>query len=161
MMRKYLFWGLTLVLVVALVNLIIRSRRLEQQQSSQVVEVVRQSKPTATRVLAPQDLVIVQSKTTLERKAGGKAQIARHEIEIHNNGSVPYGGIQLSIDYLDRGGKVLASRTNPIASTVLPGATVKLGDITTDDLPASTASAKVAIVYADIEHAPAPGNSKG
>jgi len=152
MLRKYLFLGLTLVLVVALVNLIIRGRRLEKQQASRRVEVVEQSKPTATRVLAPQDLEITQSKMWFEEAAGGRnqSQTARHEIEIRNNGHVAYSRIQLSFEYLDRRGNVSSTKTHPITRTILPGAELKVSDIRIEGLPGSAASSRVAIVYADI-----------
>ncbi|MBP1624567.1 MAG: hypothetical protein H6Q07_2587, partial [Acidobacteria bacterium] len=53
MIRKSLFWGLTLVLVVALISLIVRGRRLEKQQAGKSVEVVQESEPSPIRVLAP------------------------------------------------------------------------------------------------------------
>ena len=152
MIRKSLFWGLTLVLVVALVNLMIRGRRLEKQQGSQPVEVVQESTPTSTRVLAPQDLEILHSGMRLEEQAGSTAQAetAVHEIEIRNNGSVPYGTIQLGFDYLGSDGKLLASKTRSIIQTIVPGATLKLIDLKAEGLPTSTASSRVAVIFADI-----------
>jgi hypothetical protein len=158
MIRKSLFWGLTLVLMVALINLIIRGRRLEKQQSGRFAEDVRESQPTPTRVLVPRDLEIVQAKMRLEAQGSGKDryQTARHEIEIRNNGKVPYGGIQLSFDYLDRSGKVLATKTQSVAQTILPGTSEKLPDIKVEGLAASTADFQAAILYADIGRAPLP-----
>jgi hypothetical protein len=152
MIRKSLFWGLTLILVIALVNLIIRGRRLEKQQASRLAEVIQESKATSTRVLAPRDLEIVRSKMQLEEEVGGRirSQTAWHEIEICNDGKIPYSGIQLSFDYLDSRGKLLATRTYSIVQTILPGATLKLVDITVDGLPVSTANSHVVIAYADI-----------
>jgi len=66
MMRRYLFLGLTLVLFVALTNLIIRGCRLQKEQAQKLVETVEEAKPTATRVLGPQDLRIVLAKMALE-----------------------------------------------------------------------------------------------
>jgi hypothetical protein len=152
MIRKYLFWGLTLVLVVALVNLIIRGRRLEKQQVDRLVEVVQDSEPTATRVLRPQDFEILQSKMLLEQEPGSKKQsrTARHEIEIRNKGKVSYSGIQLSFDYLDRSGRALGTKTRAVVQTILPGATLKIAEIKVDGIPISTVDSRVAIVYADI-----------
>jgi hypothetical protein len=154
-MRKWLFWGLTLVLVVALINLIIRGRRLEKQQAGQHAELVQESKATATRVLMPKDLEIVRTQMQLEEKTdGGKP--ASHEIEIRNNGKVAYSRFQLSFVYLDRTGRVLATRTRTIEKTMLPDAVLKLGDITFDGLPDSTAKCEVSVTYADIAHASKP-----
>ncbi len=152
MIRKSLFWGLTLVLVTALVSLTLRGRRLEKQQSSRAVEIVRPSKTTSTRVLMPQDLEIAQSRMQLEESTGGNAKfrIARHTIEIRNNGKVPYCRIQLGFDYLNRNGKPLTTRTQSVSRIILPGTSLKPVDITLDGLPASTANFRVTIVYADI-----------
>ncbi len=156
MIRKSLFWGLTLVLVVALINLIIRGRRLEKQQASQLVEVVQEAKPTPTRVLAPQDLEILQAAVRLEGAMGGQteSQVARHEIEIHNKGTVPYGKVQLDFSYLDRSGKILATRTQAVEQTILPGATLKIADLKIEGIPLSAVNSRIDILYADIGSAP-------
>jgi hypothetical protein len=155
MIRKSLFWGLTVVLIVALVNLIIRGRRLEKQQARQLVEVVQESRPTSTRVLAPRDLEIVQSKMRLEEADGKtRSQIARHEIEIRNNGKIPYSGIQLGFDYLDRSGKLLSTKTQSLARSIEPGGDLKLVEIVVSGLPLPTISFRVVVVSADIGLAP-------
>ncbi len=156
MLRKTLFWGLTLVLMVVLVNLILRERKLEKERARQMVEIVQESKPSATRVLGAQDLEIVQSKMILESESGTKLQSrsARHEIVIRNNGTLPYGEIQLKFEYFDKGGKTLLTKTHSIARTLMPGATVELSEILIDDLPDSIANSRVAIAFADIGHAP-------
>jgi len=155
-----MFLGLTLVLVVALVNLIIRGRRLEKEQAGRVVEVVQKSRPSLTRVFRPQDLEIVDSKMQLEENAGVKSQAraARHEIEIRNNGNVPYGEIQIRLLYLNRSGKVLTARTSSVARGILPGATLKVDDIVVGDLPDTVADCRVAIDYADL--GPPPPQAK-
>jgi hypothetical protein len=147
-----MFLGLTLVLIVALVTLIIKGRRLEKQQAGRAVEVVQKSKPSPTRAFSPRDLEIVHSKMQLEEKAGEKNQThaARHEIEIRNNGSVPYGEIQFRFVYLDRSGKVLATKTRSVDQSVLPGATLNMTDIVAEDLPNSAADCRVSIDYADL-----------
>ena len=158
MLRKSLFWGLTLVLVVVIVNLVVRGRRLEKEKADQVVEVVQESKPSPTRVLGPQDLDIVQSKMILEGASDMKPQshAARHEIEIRNNGDVAYGEILLRFSYLDGMGKVRATKTQSVIRTLMPGAALVLSDILIDSIPASTADCRVSVVYADIGHAPEP-----
>ena len=156
MIRRSLFLGLTLVLVVALVTLIIRGRRLEKQQIGRIVEVVQKSKPTPTRALSPPDLEIVQSKMQLEREAGRKGPLrtARHQIELRNSGSVPYAATQLRFAYLDRGGKVLDTRTHTVAQGILPGAILKVTDIVVSDLPSAVANCRASIDYADFGPAP-------
>jgi hypothetical protein len=146
MLRKSLFWGLTLVLVVALVNLVIRGRRLEKQRAEQLVEVVQESKPTATRVLNPQELEIVQPKTSIENKS----RTAHHQVEIRNSGTLPFSEIRLKISYLDKNGKELDKTFYSLPGTIPPGAAVKLNEIVIDKIPAVAADARISIAFADI-----------
>ena len=129
---------------------------MEKNQTKQPVEVVQQSKPTPTRVLGPQDLEILQEKLHWEEAGGEKKQsrAARHEIEIRNNGSVPYAEIQLRFDYLDRKGKTLASKTHTSTQGVLPGSVLKITDIIIPDLPLSAADSRATIAYGDLKPAP-------
>jgi hypothetical protein len=143
MIRKSLFWGLTLVLIVALVNLIIRGRRLEKQQSEATVQ---QSKPSATRVLSPQDLEIVNSALPLN-----PGHPVLRDLEIRNSGTVAYGSIQLRIACLDRSGKVLATKNHLISKLAMPGTTLKLSNLTIEGIPAETVILKLSISCADIE----------
>jgi hypothetical protein len=156
MIRKSLFWGLTLVLIVALVGLIIRGRSLEKKQSNGPVEIVQKSKPTATRVLTPSDLELLQSTMKLERQSDttGESRIAHHKIEIRNNGKVVYEGIQLSFDYLDRSGKRLAVKHYFIAKSLLPASTLTLDDVRIEDIPIKTADFRATVDYADIGQLP-------
>jgi len=151
-MRKWLFLGLTLVLVGVLVSLIIQGHRIEKQKAGQPVEIIQESIPTATRVLAPKDLQLLQSNMRFEERPDKSSQfkIARHEIEVRNSGTVAYGKIELSFDYIDRRGKVLASRTHSVSRAVLPDSTLKLSDISIDDVPISAEDFRVAVLYADI-----------
>jgi hypothetical protein len=156
MIRKSLFWGLTLILVVALVGLIIQGRRLEKQDSGSPVEIVQESVPTATRVLIPPDLEVLHSKMTLDRSAEktDESDTAHHEIEIQNRGDVAYKGIQLSFDYLNRSGKVLATKTYLVSERIPPGNTLKLDDIRIGKVPVSATDFRVAVNFADIARVP-------
>jgi hypothetical protein len=155
MIRKSFFWGLTLVLIIALISLIVRSRRLEKQQVGKSEGVIQESKPTPTRVLAPQDLEIVQLLLRLEKESDGKnqSQTAWHEMEIHNKGKVSYSSILLAINYVDRGGKLLATKNHYIKKIIIPRDVLKLADIKITGLPVHTASCRVEITCADIESA--------
>jgi hypothetical protein len=151
MIRKSLFWGLTLVLVVALISLIVRGRRLEKEQAQQMVEVVRESKATPIRVFAPRDLQVIRASMQLEKDPGDndKIRAARHEVEIRNSGSLPYSDIQLKFNYTSRNGRELATRTQSIPQKILPGTTLNT-EATLTDIPASTADSQVAIISADL-----------
>ncbi len=146
MIRKSLFWGLTLVLVVALVSLIIRGRRMEKEEAAQPAEVVRQAPPSPTRVLAPQDLEIVSS--TLQLRPD---HTAVHAVEIRNHGSVTYTGILLRIDYQDRAGKTIASKTySRVNFSIPPGLASKMEDIVIKDVPVTAEKAQIQIQHADM-----------
>jgi hypothetical protein len=96
----------------------------------------------------------------LEEEAGEKSQTrsARHEIEVHNHGNVPYGEVRFRLVYLDRRGKVLASQTRSVAQGIMPGATLSVADIVVGDLPNAAVDCRVTIDYADLE--PAPPSSR-
>jgi hypothetical protein len=158
MIRKSLFWGLTIILMAVIVNLMIQGRRLEKKRADQVVEAIQESKPSATRVLGPRDLEIMRSKMIVENESDIKRQsyTAQHEIEIQNNGNVPYGEICLRFTYLDGKGNILATKTRSINRTLMPGADLTISDIMIDDIPATTTNSRATIVYADIGRAPEP-----
>ena len=103
MIRKWVFGGLTLVLVVALAALIIQGHRLEKQKANQQVEIIQKSTPTATRAFAPKDIELLDSNMRIEEKTDASSQscIAWHEIELKNSGTIAYEKIQLSFDYLN------------------------------------------------------------
>jgi hypothetical protein len=111
MLRRSLFWGLTVVLIAALAGLILRGRRLEKTQAQQPTAVVHNYKASATRVLAPAELEILSASM----KVAGST--AHNQIDIRNNGKLPYREIQLKIFYLDDSGKMLAVRTHSVAET--------------------------------------------
>ncbi len=152
MLRKTLFWGLTLMLVAIIVSLVFRSRREEKSKAAEAVEIVQQSRPTATRVLAPQDLIIVESKMELVKATGEeqKGAAAHHEVVVRNDGSVEYASLQLRFTYLGPGNKDLGSKTCVATKPVPPHQTESLGEITVEEVPAGAARCTVQILYADL-----------
>jgi hypothetical protein len=76
--------------------------------------------------------------------------IAHNQIEMRNNGKLPYKEIQLRISYFDNAGKILAVRTHSIAGTIVPGSTLKFADIGIDNIPESTTGFRISIACADI-----------
>jgi len=156
MISKYMFGGLTIVLMVALGFLIIRGRKMEKMQERRTTEMIQESKPSPTRVLTPRELKIVQSKMALIKQSPDKApsQSAQHEIEIRNLGQTSYSGIQLLFEYLNPKGKTIATKPHFINKILSPGGTLHLSDIKIDNLPVSIADCKVIIVSADIADEP-------
>ncbi len=166
MFRKSLFFGLTLMLAAVLVYLVIQGRHRERlrQTNAQPVEVIRNSPPSLTRVIAPSDLEIVESKMelgTVASKQGQGAQprpTASHRIVIRDDGSAAYHSFALKITYFGRSNKVLESRTVPVAEVLQPGQARSVSEVKVEDVPADTVRCEVTVAYADLE--PAPDKSK-
>jgi hypothetical protein len=156
MMRNALFWGLTLVLAVVLVSLVIKSRHQANQPAPGVVEVVKESKPTPTRVIEPRDLKIVDSKMELAAAKGGTTKeddtaIAHHRIKVRNDGSAAYASVLLKITYLGRNGRALDSKISSASDPIPPGETVSLGEITVEGVPAEATHCSIEILSADLK----------
>lgn len=158
MIRKSLFWGLTFVLIVALIALIVRGYKMEKEQGRRPAETAEQAKPTPTRVLAPRDLEIVGMKMALPKDEDLKksAFTAHHEIEIRNNGTVSFKDIQLRFVYFDRRERALTTKIYSIAQSIPPGTALKLNDIAINDISAPAVNSKAAVICADVASAPAP-----
>jgi hypothetical protein len=163
MIRKWVFGGLTIVLVAALAVLIIQGHRLEKEKANQPVEIIQKSTPTATRAFAPKDIQLLDSNMRIEETSDASSQswIARHEIELKNSGTIAYEKIQLSFDYLDGRGETLTSKTHSVSQEILPGSTIKLDDIVIDDIPPQASDFRVAVVYADIMSRSVSQNPRG
>lgn len=153
MIRRSLFFGLTLILVLAFTFLSLRGCKQEEAAVEQPTETTEESAVSSTRALKPPDLEITRSKTVMEINSGPeikKSLRAKHEVDVFNRGSVPYKEMMLHFVYLSSNGKLLEERNHSIAKTILPGALLKLADIRMDGLSESAADARISIVYADI-----------
>jgi hypothetical protein len=151
-LRKYLFYGLTLVLLSALIFLVIQGRRLEKEQVRQGNANIQKFKSTPIRVLSPQDLKILNASMTLEpANVPGELPAARHNFEIYNAGTVSYSEIQLRLDYLDAHGEVIASIPYDIKDSIPPGGTLVSNDILIQTIPDATVECRPSIVYGDFE----------
>lgn len=152
-LRRYLFLGLTLVLIVALTNLIIRGYRREKEQARQMVETVEEAKPSSTRVFNPQDLRVL--KSIMEPQPGiPKGEPLRNampQVEVLNGGSVTYREILLKFVFLSPAGHKLETKTYLINKPIAPGETIRITDIGIKDIPAEASDLETTIVYADIE----------
>ena len=153
MVRKTLFIGLTGMLVVVLGYLIFQGRKNEkmlQQEVRRPVEVVKDSKPTLTRVFAPFDLEIVESKTKL---SGEAIRTAKHTLVIQNKGNNTYEGVLVKFSYFGSGDKVLESQTRKVSEVFQPGQAREAGEIVVDNLPKETKRSTARILSADLEPA--------
>ena len=152
-LRKYLFYGLTIVLASAFIFLAVQGRRMEKEQKEQGSEIVKNYTPTPTRVLAPHDLEILSSDMILPRDndKNGKQEAVRHRIEILNSGNVSYCEIQLRLTYLDANGKVILAVPHDIKVRIRPDETLLLPDFVVNDIPVEATDCRPEILYADID----------
>ncbi len=151
MMRKSLFWGLTVMLVAVLVWLVMQSRREEAQRRSGPVEIVKTARLSPTRVIAPKDLEVTGSPIEMaaERSKGvGRSQ--RGAVMIRNRGEIAYHNIMLKLDCFGSSGKTLHMQTRVIVGTLQPGQSLQVGDIPTEGLPPGTVRCTVTILHADL-----------
>jgi len=155
MIRKSLFWGLTAVLAGSLVALVIQGRRAEKQAalSPKAEERVRESRPTPTRVLAPSDLAVVESKMTLRPAADPAAGTpsAAHTLTFSNSGRIAYEGLVLRITYYSAAQKLLDSRVSRLPLELPPGETKTSGEVVVEGLPEGALSCSVQVLSADLK----------
>ncbi len=155
MIRKSVFWTITLILALALAYLIIQGRRMEKKQAARSTGVVREYKPTPTRALAPCDLDIFLQTMMLEKESdpsdpSKEFRTARHAIKLRNNGRVSYNKIQFLFEYLNQYGEVLETRTCAADRSISPGSILELPDIKIQKLPKDTKNYRAAVLCADI-----------
>ncbi len=152
-LRKYLFYGLTLVLASVFIFLAIRGRRVEKERMRQGSEIVQNYTPSPTRILSPVDLEILTASMVREQgnTTAALPGTILHRIEIQNKGRVPYGEIQIRLNYIDSGGTVVLSRFHNIIERIGPGNTLRLTGIREDNIPDEVNDCLLKIVYADIE----------
>jgi hypothetical protein len=143
-LRKYLFYGLTLVLISVFVFLAVQGRKMEKEKLQQGAEIVQNYTPTPIRVLAPGDLEILSASMPLKQGVG------RREIEIRNSGNVSYGEIQLILACFNAAGKMILEKPENIKRNIPPGNTVLVLDISMNGMPAGATDCRPRIVYADI-----------
>ena len=156
MIRRQLFLGLTLVLLIVLAFLIMRGRRAERQQAEQSADTfempIEEAPMSPTRVLTPKELNIERAETSWTRGSGEEnaGVSAQHELEIRNMGDVSYKSLRIKADYLDKKGKSLATRIVAIDKSVPHGETLTILGVTAENLPAAAVDCRVTIVSADI-----------
>jgi len=162
MIRRVLFLGLTAVLVAVLVSLALQSRKTEAPKRGPAPESVRIARATATRAVAPADLEVAEPRIELTAAAprpdsGGGSEAgrpvgldARHRLTIRNRGAVGYRNVTLEFVYLDRAGTAVGTRVHTEPSPVSAGGTLEVTALERA-VPESSARARVAVAFADIE----------
>lgn len=145
-MRKGLFAGLTLLLIVVFIFLAIQGNRLEKERQRRDADVVETFRPTPVRSLEPRDLEITGA--FMERNNSGGTG---HRIEVRNRGEATYSEIRLKLDYVDAGGKTLEPVIRDVVERIAPGVTELTFEIPQDEIPAGAVDCIPSIVYGDIE----------
>ena len=135
MFRRSLFIGLTVMLAAVLVSLVIKGRQQEKKAAaaaaaSRVIEVVKQYKPTPTRIIAPQDLVVETSQPPV----------------IRNTGKISYANLELEITFSRRNTEVGSEKLR-MEKTIQPGETVP---IDLPDRPDGTKPSRIRIRSAEV-----------
>jgi hypothetical protein len=137
MFRRSLFLGLTVMLAAVLVSLVIKGRQQEKKvaadaAASRVTEVVKQYKPTPTRVIAPHDLVVV-------------VETSQPPV-VRNIGKIPYTNPELEITF-SRGKKETSTEKLRIEKTIQPGEAIPIG---VPDLPDGTKASRIRVRSAEV-----------
>lgn len=156
MFRKWIFFGLMILLGTVLAWMIIESRRLESRAMQSPPEVVQKARPSPTRVIDPEDLEIVASRTQFfNTQPNDGTESARQSIEISNRGQSAYHDTMVAISCSAGGGKVLASSNHLVPGTIEPGQTVTADAILIRDVPDLAVRCTARILYSDLGPAPA------
>jgi hypothetical protein len=155
MFRKSIFSGLMVLLGASLVWMIISGRRREkqQQQVPHPVEIIQNSKPTATRIYAPPDLQIISIRMIPAAPGSNTSASAEHSVEIRNAGSMTYGNTLLMVTYFGKNGKTVEKRDYQLKEPVPPGKTLTYQSIQISPLPNEAVKCSGRIIYADLEPA--------
>jgi len=155
MFRRAIFLSLTALLALVIVWTLIRPYQGTKPPPQTTGEIVKQSKPSPTRVLRPADLKVTLSEIELIDPDSSSKQRrdhrAKHHLVIQNNGGVAYRNIMLELAYQDSRGKTAKTDTRLLEETVAAGQVVSIPEFVAESVPARTASCIVSIRYADME----------
>jgi hypothetical protein len=143
------------MLVIVLVYLVVQGRHQEKQgTSSRPVEVIRESPPSLIRVVAPDDLGIIEASMELgPPSAQGSATgvTATHRIVVVNRGNTSYHSFVLRLSYIGPGEKVLETRMVPVPDLLQPGQVRSITEMKIENVPATATKCFAKIASADLE----------
>jgi hypothetical protein len=154
MFRRSIFLGLMILLGSVLVYMILSARKQEKRVASSPTEIVRQSMPSATRVLAPPDLQVTESTMEILAPAAGSrptAEVsARHSVTLKNRGSGHYKAFMLRFNYLTASGNSVDIRSRQFSLDLPAEGTVRLQDLLTEGLAGRVKRCSVSVAWADL-----------
>jgi len=155
MIRRQIFFGLTFVLLAVILFLLLRGRNAEKERrAAQVVKMEKiASEPSSpVRAILPRDLEIIMAEVSWTRHPDEKdASAANHDITIRNTGGDAYSSLRLRMEYIDDKGSPVEIRTYEVTEILPPGGTLRVSDITVDELPDAASDFRAVILYADLE----------
>ncbi len=154
MIRRSLFLGFMIVLGSVLIYLILGSREQEKKRvADRPTEIVRASRPSATRAMSPVDIEITGVRT--ESAAPGTDEAGTDNARMHcfvtvrNRGKVAYDRFMVRLTYTNPSGRE-ESRSEAVSEEVTSGATVTLPEIEIGDLSRRRSRVRADIVWADL-----------
>jgi hypothetical protein len=137
---------LTVVLMVAFSFIQLRGQRLEKKDAENSKETIQQSQSTAIRVIAPEDLKIINVKMAIESN-----KVARHQLTIRNDGKISYKRVNIRFTYIDKVGRELGQKEQLIEGILSPGTVQSKENILIQNIPENTKDVKVQIAFGDIK----------
>lgn len=154
MFRRQMFYGITFILLIAIIFLLMRGRSAEKeraaQQNTRLAEIAAEPS-SPVRAIMPRDLEIVDAKISWTRNSDEKdAAAAHHVISIRNTGEGSYKGLRLRIEYINEKKQIVETRKQEIDESLPPGETLRVQDIVVDGLPDAAGDARITILSADI-----------
>lgn len=158
MIRRTLFFAVTLILVALLAGLVLRGCQQEKERTAGMAEQTRESPPSPVRVFAPDDLEVVRSGFRAHTLPGGETGVG-HEVEIRHRGTLPYQAVRLRFAYRDRQGRPLETRMFTHREAIPPGSTLKIAGIEVAPVPAAAVAAETSILSADLTPAATAGQA--
>jgi hypothetical protein len=151
--RRYLFWGLTLMLAAVLASLVLQSRRREAARAKgSPPEIVRVAPATPTRIVRPADLELAEPRLELAAAAQG-VRVAEYTVAVLNKGTVAYRDPMLELTCSDRAGRIVESRRHKLDGVIPPGKAFAAERVREESLPAGVARCTLAVLWAEIDHA--------
>lgn len=154
MFRRSIFLGLMVLLGSVLVYMVLSARKAEKRAVSPPAEIVRQSKPSATRVLAPADLRVVDSSMEILPPSSGSGAVpeiaVRQYVTVRNEGKSHYSGFMLQFDYSTASGRPAETRTHRVSQDLPPGEAATLRDLLMEGLPGRVKHCSISVAWADL-----------
>src|SRR5205809_6807168 len=143
MVRRSIFLSIIALLALAILWAVVNPTRSDKGPLQPTAEIVKQSKPTLTRLLNPRDLEVAESNCDLTisespgaKRAGfGKTVSARHKLILRNDGKVVYRNVMLVLSYRNAAGKTLETRNWLVIDPVMPGDSKSIAGIGVQSVP--------------------------